>query len=390
MKIGIPKEVLPGERRVAALPETVCEHVQMGFHVCVEATAGDGVLVSDSDFAEAGAEIIHDTERVFSESDIVLKVKEPRHNSTVGKHEAQMMRDGAILIGFLHPAAPSNHAMVHTLRDKRLTAFTMDSIPRTSRAQRMDALTSMSTIAGYKCVVMAAHHLPRLMPMIGTAVGTVKPAKVLVIGVGVVGLQAIATAKRLGAVVSALDIRAEARKAAVSLGVKVPTFDIPQNLAVAENGYARALTKEWLLKEEEVLRPLVAESDVMILSALVPGEQAPILITEDMIESMRPGSVVIDVSVDQGGNCALTRAGEEVTIRGVLICGVQNIPGSVPIDASWLYSHNILEYVRLLFKNGPGNMDLGDEIVQASLVVHDGRIVHEGTLKAMQASRAQL
>jgi len=207
-----------------------------------------------------------------------------------------------------------------------------------------------------------------------------------VVGVGVVGLQAIATARRLGAVVTALDTRAEARKAAVSLGAKVPVFDIPQNLAVGEGGYARALPEEWIVREREVLRPLVADADIVILSALVPGEQAPILVTKDLVESMRPGSVIMDVSVDQGGNCELTHAGEELVQHGVLVSGVQNIPGSVPIDASWLYARNILEYVRTLFKNGPGSIDFSDEIVQASLVVQDGRILHEGTIKAMRAA----
>jgi NAD(P) transhydrogenase subunit alpha len=288
-----------------------------------------------------------------------------------------------MLITFLHPAAPSNHDMVRLLRDRNITSLTMDGIPRTSRAQRMDALTSMSTVTGYKSVLIAANLFPKLIPMTGTAIGAIKPAAFLVVGVGVVGLQAIATAKRLGGVVKAVDIRADAREAAASLGVKAVGFDVPPELAIGEGGYAMALSPDWLAKERAALAPLVEQTDIVILCALVPGEVAPVLVTREMVGRMRPGSVIIDVSIDQGGNCDASQTGHETTVGGVTICGRMNIPGSMPVHASWLYANNLLEYVKNLFKKGIGAPDLEDDIVRHSLVTHEGRIVHKGALHAM-------
>ena len=383
MKIGIPKEILEGERRVAALPETVGKYVKMGFEVAVETAAGAGVYRSDSDYEKAGAHVISDTEELLVQSDLTLKVKQPCFNGTVGKHEVEMLREGSMLITFLHPAAPGNHEMIRMLRDKDITSFTMDGIPRISLAQKMDALTSMSTVTGYRCVVLAAAQLPRFAPMIGTAIGTIKPANFLIVGTGIVGLQAIATAKRLGAVVKAVDIREEARKEAASLGVKVAGFEAPGDLAHGEGGYAKALPPEWLRKEREALTPLVKESDGVILSALVPGEVAPVLVTEEMLTSMQPGSVIVDVSIDQGGNCAVTTTGEISVRNDVTVCGVANIPGSMPVHASWLYANNLYHYMENLFKNGIDVPDFKDEIVKHSLVTYQGKIVHEGALKAM-------
>jgi len=291
-------------------------------------------------------------------------------------------------VTFIHPAAPANHEIVRMLRDKNITSFTMDGIPRTSRAQKMDALTSMSTVTGYKSVLIAAGHLPVFVPMIGTAIGAIKPAACLVIGAGVVGLQAIATAKRLGGVVTAFDIRPEAREEARSLGAKVGGFEVPEELAKGKGGYARALPAEWLDKERQALTPLLAGSDMVIASALVPGEVAPILITEEMLKGMKPGSVIVDVAIDQGGNCSATEAGKEAAKHGVMISGLKNIPGSVPVHATWLYANNMFSYLENLFKNGPGKPDMDDDIVQSSLVTHAGAIVHEGTLKAFKQTRA--
>ena len=382
MLIGIPKEVLVSEQRVAALPETVTRYVEMGFKVLVETSAGAGVFKPDADYVSAGAEIVHDARSLYERADLVLKVKQPIDHE--GRHEAEMIRDGATLVCFLHPAAPSNHAMIRTLSQRRITALTMDGIPRITRAQTMDALTSMSTVTGYRAVLLAAGLFPRFVPMIGTAIGTIRPAQMLVVGAGVVGLQAIATAKRLGAVVKAVDIRNEARREAGSLkGTQVVGFDVPDELAHGEGGYARALPPDWLERERELLASLVDDADIIMLSALVPGEVAPILITEQMVRSMKPGSVVVDVSVDQGGNCEVTKAGQELTIHDVRVCGTANIPGSMPVDASWLYAHNVLHFVENLFPQGPGSLNLDDEIVHHSLVTHDGRIVHQGALKAM-------
>jgi NAD(P) transhydrogenase subunit alpha len=383
MLVGVPKEILPGERRVAATPETVAKYLKMGFEVAVESSAGAGIFVSDEEYEKAGARILADVEELFAKADLILKVKQPYFNSEVGKTEVSMMREGGALITFLHPATPSNHDMIRALRDKNITSFTMDGIPRTSRAQRMDALTSMSTVTGYRSVLMAASHLPKFMPMIGTAIGAIQPAKVLVIGAGVVGLQAIATAKRLGGVVEAVDIRENARTAAASLGAKVVGFETPAELALGEGGYAKALPSEWVEKEREAIAPHVEEADIIILSALVLGEIAPVLITEEMLAKKKPGSVIVDVSIDQGGNCALTESGTTVEKHGVTICGVSNIPGSMPVHSSWLYANNMYYYVENLFKNGLDQFDMEDEIVKHSLVTYQGKIVFVGALKAM-------
>ena len=384
MLIGIPKEILPEEKRVAATPETVRKYIDLGFDVAVESSAGEGVLISDEAYEDAGATMIADIERLFAEADVVLKVKQPIFNERLDKHEVNMLHDDGILITFLHPAAPENHDIVKRLRDKNITALTMDGIPRISRAQRMDALSSMSTVTGYKSVIMAADRLPTFIPMIGTAIGTIKPANFLVVGAGVVGLQAIATAKRLGGVVKAFDIRKDACTQADSLGAKVIEFDIPQELAVGKGGYAKALEDEWLEIERRLFSPHLEAADVVILSALVPGEVAPILVTEKMVANMKPGSVIMDVSVDQGGNCEVTEPGNFIQRLGVNVCGIQNIPGRMAVHASWLYANNMYYYVENLFKNGVGELDLEDEIVNSSLVTHRSTIHHQGALKAMR------
>ncbi len=382
MIIGIPKEIMINENRVAAIPETVAKYKKLGFDVIVETNAGAGVYHIDSEYEKAGAQIAPDAKTVFEKADIILKVKEPVFDEKNGRHEVELLREKQILITFLHPAAPDNKGMVKKLRDKNITAFSMDCIPRTSRAQRMDALTSMSTITGYKAVLIAAVRLPKFVPMVGTAIGMIKPANVLIIGTGVVGLQAIATAKRLGGVIKAVDIRPEAREEAKSLGAKVAGFEVPAELAVADGGYARSLPEEWLVKERSGIERAVAEADIIVLSALVPGEVAPILITESMVVGMKPGSSIVDVSIDQGGNCALTDPGKDTVKHDVFICGTKNIPGSVPVHASWLYVDNMYYYVENLFKKGVCVLDLDDDIVQSSLVTHEGKIVHKSTLKA--------
>ena len=386
MIIGIPKEILKNEKRVAAVPKTVSGYVKLGFKVLVEASAGEGVFESDNAYLQSGAEIVTDVFDLYRRADIILKVKEPCLNNKVGIHELDMLKEGSTLITFLHPAAPSNHDMVRKLRDKQITAFTMDGIPRTPRAQRMDALTSMSTITGYKSVLIAANFIPIFVPMIGTSIGMVKPANFLVIGTGVVGLQAIATARRLGGVIKAVDIRQAAREEAATLGAKIAGFDVPEKIALGEGGYAGSLSDEWLNKEREALQPLLGEAHVIILCALVPGEVAPILITESMFESIKPGTAIIDVSIDQGGNFALTEPGNEIVKNNVYICGIRNIPGSVPVHSTWLYANNMYYYVENLFKKGLKNIDFEDDIVRHSLVTRQGKIFHTGTLKSMRGS----
>ena len=384
MIIAVPKEILPEENRVAVTPDVVGKYISLGFEVHIESSAGQGIGVKDADYEKAGATIVSDPQKLYAQADIVLKVKQPIVNEQVNKHEVDMLSTGSTLITFLHPATPSNHEMVNKLKEQNITALTMDGIPRISRAQRMDALSSMSTVTGYKSVLVAANAMPKFIPMTGTAIGTVKPAQFLVIGTGVVGLQAIATAKRLGGVVKALDIRKEACTQAASLGAKIIDFDIPQELALGEGGYAQALDKKWLLKEQEAIGPQLEQIDVVILSALVPGEVAPILITEEMIKTMGYGSVIMDISIDQGGNCAITEPGQMIKKNGITMCGIQNIPGRMAVHASWLYAHNLYYYVQNLYKDGPGKINFEDEIVANSLVTYQGSIKHKGTLKAMQ------
>ncbi|HOB35656.1 MAG: Re/Si-specific NAD(P)(+) transhydrogenase subunit alpha [Firmicutes bacterium] len=383
MIIGIPKEIMRGENRVAAVPETVQKFVQAGFTVLVEAGAGAGAFFSDSQYQEAGATIVSDAEEVYAKADLILKVKEPLFNAKKNKHEVDMMRAGQYLITFIHPAAPANHQMVKDLAAKGVISLTLDGIPRISRAQKMDALTSMSTCAGYRSVIMAAESLTKFVPQIFTAVGMIKPANVFVIGAGVAGLQAIATAKRLGAVVYAADIRPDACEQAKSLGAKLVETGVPAEIAVGQGGYANKLPDEWLEKEREAIKDTVKEMDILILSALIPGKLAPILITEEMVKSMKPGSVIVDISIDQGGNCELTEPGEIVVKHGVTIQGIKNIPGHIPTSSTWMFANNVYHLVDYLVKDGKIVLDTSDEIV-ASILVTDGKeVVHQGAREAM-------
>ncbi|MCR6544656.1 NAD(P) transhydrogenase subunit alpha [Dehalobacterium formicoaceticum] len=383
LTLGVPTEIMPGERRVAAIPETVKKMVAEGAKVIVEKGAGDGSYFADADYQAAGAVLVDKAQAVYDQSDIILKVKEPLMNNNTGKHEIEMMKKGQVLVTFIHPASPVNHEMVKAMSAKGIVAFTLDGVPRISRAQNMDALTSMSTVAGYKAVLLAANRLSKFMPMVGTAVGMIKPANVLVIGTGVAGLQAVATAKRMGAVVTAADIRPAAREQAQSLGAKILDLGIPDELAVAEGGYANRLSDEWLVKEREALKAAVADSDILVLTALIPGKIAPILITEDMVKSMRPGSAIVDVSIDQGGNCEMTDPGKVFELGGINIDGTKNIPGMMPTSSTWMFSHNIYNYVANLCQDGKVNINLEDEILAQSLVCKDCKLVHAGTLEAM-------
>ncbi len=383
MTIGIPKEILHDENRVAVTPETVTNMVKTGAKVIIERGAGEGSFFRDEDYAAAGAIVENDVRKLYSDADVILKVKEPQHNDALGMHEIDMMKSGQCLIAFLHPASPGNHEMVKKLAAKGVVSFTLDSVPRISRAQQMDALTAMSTVAGYKGVLLAAEELPKFIPMVATAAGVIQPSKALVIGAGVVGLQALATAKRLGAVVTAADIRADAVEQSKSLGAKSVDLNIPQELAVGDGGYARKLPDEWILKEREALKQTVSESDIIILSALIPGKLAPVLITGDMVKSMQPGSVIVDISIDQGGNCEITTPGETTVKHGVTIIGMKNIPGSVPKSATGLFAKNILHFLRNMVKDGSIVIDTADEIIASCLLTRNGEIVHAGAREAM-------
>lgn len=383
MIIGIPKEIMHDEARVAATPETVGEFVNEGFKVLVERHAGDGALFHDEDYIEAGAEMVDDPQEIYDRAEMILKVKEPLMNEAKGKHEVDMMHCGQYLITFIHPASPVNHEMVKRLTAQGVTAITLDGIPRISRAQNMDALTSMSTCAGYKGILMAANIMTTFVPQMFTAVGQVKPAKVMVIGVGVAGLQALATAKRLGAITYAADIRPMAVENAGSLGAKTIDTTVPPELAVAEGGYAKRLPADVLIKEQEALKATIQEMDIVFCSALIPGKIAPIIITEEMVKGMKKGAVIVDISIDQGGNCELTPKGGIEKKYGVTLMGVKNIPGLLPTSSTWMFSRNLHNLVKYLVKDGQVVLDRDDEIVRSSLVCIDGQLVHAGAREAM-------
>ena len=372
-----------GEARVAASPEAVAKYIADGHTVLFEKGAGEGASYHDPDYIKAGAEMIDGPQEIYKRADVIIKVKEPQFNESLNCHETDMMHKGQYLITFIHPASPVNHDMVRQLAAQGVTALTLDGIPRISRAQNLDALTSMSTCAGYKGILMAANDLSYFMPQMFTAVGTIKPAKVLVIGVGVAGLQALATAKRLGCVTYAADIRPAAAEQATSLGAKSIDLNIPADKAIAPGGYALALPEDLLEKERAILAEQVKDMDVIFLSALVPGKIAPILITEEMVKSMRPGSVIVDIAIDQGGNCAITPAGSCEVKHGVTIEGIKNIPGMLPQSSTWMFSQNMYNLVKYLVKDNAIVLDLEDQITSSILVTRDGEILHRGTLEAM-------
>lgn len=383
MVIGIPVEIMHGERRVSAIPETVEKYVKAGFGVLVERGAGEGAFYQDGQYEAAGARIVDDAAQLYAQADLILKVKEPQYNAAKQLHEVDMMHEGQYLITFIHPAAPANHEMVRALAAKGVVSLTLDGIPRISRAQNMDALTSMSTCAGYKGMIMAANDLAKFAPQIFCAVGMIKPINALVIGCGVAGLQALATAKRLGAVTYAADIRPDAVEQAKSLGAKSVELGVPAEAAVGKGGYANALSGEWLEKERAVLRDVVKDMDVVFCSALVPSRVAPTLLDGEMVESMKPGSVIVDISIDQGGNCALTDPGEVCRKHGVTINGIKNIPGLLPTSSTWMFAHNICNLVLYLAKDGGLHLNEQDEIVASALTTVRGELVHAGAREAM-------
>lgn len=385
LTIAVPREIMPGERRVAVIPDTVQKFTAAGARVLLEQGAGEAAFYEDEAYRQAGAEIVAGPPELYRDAEIILKVKEPQSNGETGIDETEHYPANKTLVCFLHPANPANHNLVRKLAAKHLTSFTLDSIPRISRAQQMDALTSMSTVAGYRAVVTAAYHLTTFLPLIPMAFGMLPPARVLIVGAGVAGLQAAATAKRMGAKVKALDIRPEANEQASSLGVELIEFDLPAELGQGEGGYARRLPEEWYEREREVLAPHVAASDVVILGALVPGEQAPLLLDKSMLEKMAKGSVVVDISIDQGGNCELSRAGEEYNYRGITISALANLPAYMPVASTQMFAQNVWHYLNYIVKDGSIDCNGDDEIIRSSLVTRGAEIVHKGTLEAMES-----
>jgi len=384
MIVGIPKEIMHGENRVSSTPETVRKMVADGHKVLVQNSAGNGAFFHDPEYEAAGAVMVGDPREIYAKSDVILKVKEPQYNAALGMHEVEMMHPGQVLITFIHPASPVNHEMVRNLTAAGVIGLTLDGIPRISRAQSMDALSSMSTCAGYKGIIMAADCISKFMPMIGSAVGMIKPANVLVIGTGVAGLRALATAKSLGAVVYSADIRPEANEQAKSLGAKIVETGVPTDIAVDPDGkHANTLSEKWLDAERGNLKEAVSKADIVFLSALLMGKRAPILLDEEMVKSMKPGSCIVDISIDQGGNCSITTPGEREIKHGVVIEGCKNIPGMLPTSSTWMFANNIYNLFKYLAPNGKFNLNEDDEIVKSILVCHEGKLVHAGTIEAM-------
>ncbi len=372
MNVGVVREILQGERRVALVPESCAKLSKAGMTVVVESGAGNAAFFSDDDYRSSGARVENGPAAVLADAGLVLKVQPPSFNSAVGLHEADLMRPGSLLAGQL---VPSRHPeAMAKLAERGITAFAMDRIPRITRAQPMDTLSSMANIAGYRAVLLAAHLLPRYFPMLTTAAGTVLPAKVFVIGAGVAGLQAIATARRLGAVVEATDTRPEVREQVQSLGARfigVETGEAAQDAG----GYAKELSEEFYRKQADLIGGRCAAADVVITTALIGGVKAPRLITAEMVHRMKPGSVIVDVAAEGGGNCTLTRPGETVEERGVTICGPDNLPATLPWHASTLFSRNLASFVMAFWKDGRFLVDLEDEILRAALVTREGKVV---------------
>lgn len=375
MKVGIPRERRAGETRVAGSPDMVKKLVAMGVEVVVETAAGDGAGLSDDDFTAAGATIAADAKSVYDAADVVLKVQRPISGTEGGADEVAMMREGAVLIGLLNPLANREQANEYAAR--KLTAMAMETIPRISRAQAMDALSSQSNIAGYKAVIEAAAAFRRIFPMMMTAAGTAAPARVLVLGAGVAGLQAIATARRLGAVVSAFDVRPAVKEEVESLGA---TFiEVPSDEEGAtEGGYAKEMSEDYKRRQTELVHETLKKHDIAITTALIPGRPAPLLITEQMVKDMKPGSVIVDMAVEAGGNCELSEYDKTVEKHGVTIVGTANLPAKVSGNTSMLYARNLLNVLTLIVdaETGALAIDWDDEIVKGMLLTRDGEVVH--------------
>ena len=368
MIVAVPKEVREHERRVALVPLIVKRLVQDGFDIRIESGAGEAAFFADVEFAEAGATIVPDRNGLWGEADILLKINPPTDQ------EIDLLREGATCISFLDLFGQPGRA--RHLAERKITAFSMEFIPRISRAQSMDALSSQAGVAGYKAVILAASALGKFFPMLTTAAGTMKPAKVFIIGAGVAGLQAIATARRLGAVVEAFDIRPSSKDEVRSLGAKFVEVELGEDTQTA-GGYAKEVSEEAKRREHEVIAEHVRQSDVVITTALVPGRKAPVLVTKEMVEGMTPGSVIVDLAAETGGNCELTEAEKDVVRHGVTIIGQVNLPALMQVHASQMYAKNVSTLLQHLSKDAELHLDFDDEITDSACVTHEGDIRHE-------------
>jgi NAD(P) transhydrogenase subunit alpha len=373
--IGVPKEIYPGERRVALVPAVLPTLTKAGFEVHIQAGAGIEAGYPDSVYSDKGAKIVSDRAGLFSSADIVVQVLCYGSNDKTGEQDLALFRRNQILVGFLRPFGAAE--VVEQIAQTGVTAFSVELMPRTTRAQSMDALSSMATVSGYKAVLVAADSHPRIFPMLTTAAGTVTPARVLVIGVGVAGLQALATARRLGAVISAYDVRPAVKEQVQSLGGRFVELVIEAKDAQDARGYARAQDEDFYRRQRELLGKTVQESDVVITTAVIPGKKAPVLVTEEMVKGMAPGSVVVDLAAERGGNCDITEAGQSVVKHGVTIIGPINLASEVPYHASMMYARNITAFLTYVIKDQKLNLNLSDQIVSDTLLTHAGEIVQE-------------
>ncbi len=366
MRIGVARERAEGERRVALVPDTVARLVREGIDLLVEAGAGLGASFPDREYAEAGAALVP-FEELYAEADLVVRVGPPRDG------ELERLRAGQVLVGLLAPLV--NPELAQALAARGVTSFSLDTLPRITRAQPMDALSSQATVAGYRAALTAATRLPKFFPMLTTAAGTIAPARVLVLGAGVAGLQAIATARRLGAVVSAYDVRPVVKEQVESLGATFLELDVEGVEGVG--GYAVALGEDEQARQRELMALHVGESDAVIATALVPGRPAPLLVSEEAVRRMRPGSVVVDLAAEMGGNCAATQPGETVVVEDVTVVGETNLPSTMPLHASQMYSRNVASFLALLVRDGELALDQEDEILRETCITRDGRVVKE-------------
>jgi H+-translocating NAD(P) transhydrogenase subunit alpha len=374
VKVAVPKERRPGERRVAINPAVAERLSKLGAEVLVEQGAGEAAQIPDSDYS--AATIVADAGALYGQADLVLKVQAP----TV--EEIDQLREGAVVVGHMSPHLEPER--IAKLRDKKITAFAMELIPRISRAQSMDALSSQAAVAGYKAAIMGAHLSTRFFPMLTTAAGTIRPAQVLVIGAGVAGLQAIATARRLGAIVEAYDVRAATKEQVQSLGAK---FVETKVAAEGEGGYARELTDEEKARQQELLAKHIAKADVVITTAAIPGKPSPRIIPTSMVEGMKSGAVIIDLAAEGGGNCELSKPGETVQHGGVIIHAPLNVPSQVPYHASEMYGKNLLSFLQPMLVDGEWKPDWNDEVIAKSVLTHEGRIKHEPTRRLVEGEQ---
>ncbi len=369
--IGIPKESFSDETRVAAVPDTVTLYKKAGFSILIEKDAGKTAGFPDSAYESKGA-TIKSREEVFSQADIMLHVRGYGANKEKGQADLKLYRKGQIALGYFDPLIQPE--LVKELAGSGVTAFAIELLPRITRAQGMDALSSMATIAGYKAVLLAADSLNKMFPMMMTAAGTIAPARAFVIGAGVAGLQAIASAKRLGAIVKAYDIRPAVKEQVESLGGKFVELDLETEKAEDKGGYAKAMDEDFYRKQRELMASVLKESDVVITTAAVPGKKAPTLITKEMVEVMARGSVIVDLAAEQGGNCELTKAGETINVNGVIIRGPKNIPAAIAYHASQMFARNLQSFIKNLVKDGEINLNMEDEIITETMITHDGRV----------------